>query len=509
MRGALLALLLLSTACGSTVQLSSSGVQPGMSQDGLGATSPAGGPTAPLGGSELPTGGALTPGAASQPSSQLPGASATSGTSQGAVRLGRGVTARSVKIGVAYQANLDAANKALGGDKVTSGDQVAEVTLLARDINVHGGVGGRRLEVVTYAYDAQSTQPYAVQDQAACAHFTQDVAVFAVIGAGRTAAFEQCMEKVGTAVLGADIVRFDSADLRRYAHYFDVQQLDLDRLVSAFADELTEHGWATGWDPALARPASTKAKVGIVAFDAPRYVQAVRTGLTPRLRARGLVVEDADLVLVGEPSSQADLGGPAAQVQNAVLRFVQHHVTHVVLLDSHGGLTQVFLNAADGQRYHPRYGMESGSGTQALLDGGIIRASQLAGARGLGWIPTLDLPSAANPDNGRWSSDDRRRCISLMKAGGQAFTSTNAESIALLYCDQLRLLDRALDAVPATPTLSAFTTAVEALGSGAPKASLGAASYALGKHVGVARGIEWAFDGTCACMTYGRTRDLR
>jgi hypothetical protein len=212
-------------------------------------------------------------------------------------------------------------------------------------------------------------------------------------------------------------------------------------------------------------------------------------------------------VFVREPASQSDISEAAAQVQSAVLRFAQDGVTHVVLLDTHGGITQVFLNAADAQHYYPRYGMESGSGTQALLDGGIIRASQLGGARGLGWIPSLDLPSASNPDNGKWSSDDRRRCIGLMKAGGQSFTSTNAESIALLYCDQLWLLDRALDPL-ATPTLAGLTASVESLGSRAPRASLGAASYGPGKHVGVARGVEWAFDTGCGCMTYGRTRPL-
>ena len=495
---------LLTTACGTTVPQAVGGA----TSDGLSSPSselgPAGSsPDAP--GSSLPTSHGETPVLSGvivpTPSTRV------SAPASGA--LGRGVTATTVSIGVAYQANLDAANSALGGGKITSGNQLAEVDLLVKDINTHGGIGGRRLVVAPFAYDAQSTQPYAVQDQAACAHFTDDVRVFAVVGAGLTSAFEDCMEKAGTAVLGADIVRFGGSDLRRYEHYFDVQQLDLDRLVTAFADELVQHGWASGWDTTFARPATTKAKAGVVAFDQPRYTAATRHGLVPRLRSLGVAVADSDVIFIHEPASQSDISGSAAQVQSAVLRFAQDGVTHVVLLDTHGGITQVFLNAASGQRYFPRYGMESGSGTQALLDGGIIQASQLAGARGLGWIPTLDLPSAANPDNGPWSSPDRRRCISLMKAGGQSYTSTNAESIALLYCDQLWLLDRALDAIPKAPTLQALTSAVEALGAHAPDASLGSSSYGPGKHVAVARGVEWVFDGACGCMTYGRTRVIR
>ena len=76
-----------------------------------------------------------------------------------------------------------------------------------------------------------------------------------------------------------------------------------------------------------------------------------------------------------------------------------------------------------------------------------------------------------------------------MKAGGQSFTSTNATSVALLYCDQLWLLERAL--VGRTPTLSGLTAGIEQVGTRAPSANLGAASYGPGKHVGVARGVEF------------------
>lgn len=509
-----LAAAMLLAGCGTTVPLATT-TQGTAPADGLGGgpTDAVGVPVAPGSAPNAVPGTSGNSSSASDAGRASGARSAPGGTTGAAApavpgKAGRGVTATTVTIGLAYLANLDAANSALGGEAITSGDQTAEVDLLVKDINSHGGIGGRKLLIDTFAYDAQSSQTYAVQDQAACAHFTQDAAVFAVIGAGRTSAFEQCMERAGTAVIGADIVRFDGRDLQQYPHYFDVQQLDLDRLVQALAAELAEDGWATGWSAALGKPASTKPQVGVVAFDQPRYTRAVSSGLVPSLRRHGLTVSDSDVVFVHEPASQSDISGAAAQVQSAVLRFAQDGVTHVVLLDTHGGITQVFLNAADAQHYYPRYGMESGSGTQALLDGGIIRASQLHGARGLGWIPALDLPSASNPDNGTWSSADRRRCISLMRAGGQSFTSSNAESIALLYCDQLWLLDRALETLR-TPTLDALNAAVEHLGNRAPTASLGASSYGPGKHVGVARGVEWSFDDRCSCMTYGSARSVR
>jgi ABC-type branched-subunit amino acid transport system substrate-binding protein len=501
------ALALLTAACGTTVPSAST-----TSTGDGGLSAPV--PSSPIEGSVPAPGTSL----GQLPPGQQPGAvvgPTRTGTTTGgpssrgaAAAAARGVTATTLRIGVAYQANLDAANRALGGESITVGDQVAETNILVKDINARGGLAGRRLVVDFFAYDAQSTQPYAAQDQAACQHFTQDVAVFVVIGAGLTEAFQQCMERAGTAVIGADIVRFSAADFRRYPHFFDVQELDLDRLTRALAAELLEHGWATPWDAALGRPGTGRVRAGVIAFDQPRYATAVRRDLVPALRRGGVSLTDSDVVLVQEPSSQSDIGPAAAQVQSAVLRFRQDGVSHVVLLDTHGGITQVFLNAAEAQRYRPRYGMGSGSGTQALLDGGIIRAEQLAGARGLGWIPMLDLPASGNHDDGRWSSWDRRRCLSLMRAGGQSFTSSNASSVALLYCDQLWLLERALTH-PAGLTLASLTAGIEALGSRAPSASLGAASYGPAKHVAVARGVEWSFAAACSCMVYGRSRVIR
>jgi hypothetical protein len=512
-----IALLLGTVACGSTVTQRAAlvGTSPAATSDGLAAPGAGGAGTTTSGLGSVPglaaSGSGGTPPNGGAPATAA--GSAVTGSAGGtalpqAARGGPGVTASTLRIGLAYQANLDAANRALGGGRITSGDQTAEVELLVKDINAHGGVGGRKLSVDVFAYDAQSAQPYAAQDQDACTHFTQDAHVFAVLGAGLTSTFEQCMEKAGTAVLGADIVRFSARDFARYPHFVDVQELDLDRLLGALVTELASDGWSSGWDTSLGRAAAGRAKLGVVAFDRPPFADGVHHQLVPLLRRNGLAIDDADVVLVQEPSSQSDISGAAAQVQNAVLRFRQDAVTHVILLDTHGGITQVFLNAADAQHYFPRYGMESGSGTQALLDAGIIRAADLAGARGLGWIPTLDLPSAANPDNGPWSGDDRRRCVALMRAGGQSFTSTNAESIALLYCDQLWLLDRALDGVPQPPTVDALMNAVEGIGNRAPAASLGLASYAPGKHVAVARGMDWYFDAACGCMAYGRSRTI-
>lgn len=515
----LMPLLLLAAGCGTTV-VPVPGTDPAIAAgaDGLGGqVEQAGAPASGSGlGTQGPASAALAePGAApgqavttAVPGQSAPGTSVKAGT--GPHGAGPGVTPTAVTVGVAYTANIDAANRALGGDKITSGDQVANTEVLVRDINARGGLAGRRLVVDFFAYDAQSSEPYDSQDQAACAHFTQDVRVFAVIGAGLTSNFQQCMERAGGSVIGADIVRFDRADFTRYPHFYDVQEIELDTLMTALAGRLVEDDYFTGWDAALGRPGPGRATVGVVAFDEPRFRSAVRQRLVPSLAGKGVTVSDDNLVFVQPPASSSDIGQAATQLQSAVLRFRQNGVGHVILVDTHGGITQVFLKAADSQGYYPRYGMESGSGTQALLDARIITARQLNGATGLGWIPTLDLPAGDNPLDGPYSGADRRRCLALMKAGGQQFTSTNAESIALLYCDQVWLLERAVGSSGAALTRAGLRTGIERLGARAPAANLGSASYGPGKHFGVARAFRWTFQADCDCMTYqGRAQEIR
>lgn len=510
--------LLAVSGCGSTAvdQFGAGDLTHGVSPDGLGSPLTAGTGAAASTGAG-PTGGTGTlpsglPAQGSTAASRVSSPGADGGTKPGpeTVRATRSVTTTTVAIGLTYQAALDAANRAVGGEGISSGDQVAEANLLVKDINAHGGLAGRRVDLRVFAYDAQSAEPYDAQDQAACSHFTQDVPVFAVIGAGLTSNFQQCMEAAGTTVIGASIVRFGQRDFTRFPHYYDVQSIELDRLMLALADRLLTDSYFSPWDAALGRPGTAKATVGVVAFDEPRFSSAVRDRLLPTLARGGAVVEAKNVILIAKPGSQADVGPAAAQLQSAVLRFRQNNVQHVILIDVSGGITQVFLNQAASQGYYPRYGMESGSGTQALLDAGIISSRQLAGASGLGWIPTLDLPVGVGTSRPAYSSADQRRCLALMKAGGQSFTSTNAASIALLYCDQFWLLQRAIGQSSAALSLSGLQAAVEALGTRAPAANLGTASYSSGKHFGVARGFQWVFDDECGCMSYpGRTQQIR
>jgi hypothetical protein len=134
------------SGCGSTAARQPSLIAGGTSAtggDGLG-----GPPNSAIPGSDLvsagqsgnATGGpSRTAGAAALvPGAQAPGPDGRTLGDQApnsAPVTSRGVTATTVTVGIAYQANLDAANRALGGNKVTSGNQVDEAKILVRAIN--------------------------------------------------------------------------------------------------------------------------------------------------------------------------------------------------------------------------------------------------------------------------------------------------------------------------------------------------------------------------------------
>jgi hypothetical protein len=102
-------------------------------------------------------------------------ATSTSSGSSGSTALGQGVTADAIKIGFSY---LDLETLAKSGIiKIDHGPYEQIITALVNDVNAHGGVNGRKLELVTAKYS-----PIGNTDQlAACTKLTEDDKAFAVL----------------------------------------------------------------------------------------------------------------------------------------------------------------------------------------------------------------------------------------------------------------------------------------------------------------------------------------
>jgi hypothetical protein len=413
------------------------------------------------------------------------------------------VTATTINLGVLYVSNYDQANANNGGASITGGDPLTEAQLVVREINAHGGIAGRRIVPTYVGYDRTSNLPSTAQDQAACSKLTQDHHVFAVLGAGLTLNLRACVEKAGGIDVGTSIVE-DNADVfRRYPHYVDVQAIDTNEFASTLVRVLVRHKWGSGWNATTGTPAAKQTKVGVVAYNTAAFRDAITHQLLPSLRSAGMPVSDSDVVYINVPAAITDDAAAATALQGALLRFSQHGVNHVIVGDYNGALTQLLMIDAQTQGYRPRYAVGSGSGLEAYLEGGLVPRQQLVGTVGLGWLPMLDLAARDNPDSGRYSSAARRSCLALMRHGGQIFTSSNAKSIALLYCDQFHVLQQTLHSFRhRAVNRDVFMSAINHLGTSVASASLGVASFGPNKHFAAARAWAWEYSGACTCMRY-------
>ena len=193
---ALLAAISLLAACGSTVPLAKRQQAARAASTGDGVEVVAGGDEFAADGTELAAGPAAGGSSGRTGATTRTGASASkTATASASTKVGPGVDADKLRIGLAYAVNAGAANAALGATGITTGDVKAEYQIVIDDINAHGGLSGRKLEPVWHEVDANSTATYDTLEQQACDNWTQDNNVFAATGGGET--LLQCLHNRG------------------------------------------------------------------------------------------------------------------------------------------------------------------------------------------------------------------------------------------------------------------------------------------------------------------------
>ena len=429
----------------------------------------------------------------------------SSSTTGGPAPLGHdgpGVTATTITIGVLYSQNAAAANAALGAGGVKTADPVASTRILFDDINRHGGVAGRRLLLVTYGVDPQSTQPYAQSAQAVCSYFTEDHKVFALIDgapfAGRGA--RTCLNKHGVLYLGGTLLTDDAF----VANELDALSLTWSHLYARLPSVLGEQHWFGGWNYATAAPGTLPVRVGVLTVDSPSLAHAVDRVLVPGLRAQGHAPAAAEVIKIAPPGGFTDDGAVVAAIHAAVLRFRSDGVSHVILTDSNASMSLLFQNDAYSQRYFPRLGGSSGNGWQALLTAGSLRAQTLAGAVGMGWSPLLDLPysGAYGPE----ANATRRACFDLFARAGTHAQDGNSASGMAAACDIAYLLPRALRGYHGPVDRAAVIRLVGRLGTSYPSAGTLGLRFGPDKRDGVGAYRPWAFQSGCQCFAYVGSR---
>lgn len=495
-----LVLPLVLTGCGTTVpvtqQVSAGGSTSGSTlagdepaSAGLGAV-----PAGP--GSPQAQPGRAVPGAPGAAiSTTKPGRSITPGRTPGAAQVpltGRGWTKDVVYVGVTTNQDVSTAANAVGVASLDSGDQKAEAEAAIAALNARGGLFGRRL--VGIYLDIPTTQDSNTSAQAACSSFTQDNTVVAVVNGALendNDNFRTCMAKAGVPVLALGGQPFDDkvfSDAKGY--YGNVIAPSWNRLAPALVSALTDDGWFSGWDTNLGAPGTAAVKVGLLAQDNPRG-RRVAALITRALAAKGHA--PASTVYYASEGTSLQSEGLTA-LQSAVTRFRSDGVTHVISADQ---FLVFFQSAAESQRYRPRYGVNSLNAPSTLM-ASTAPAAQMAGASGLGYVPSLDVDAAQEPPMGEATAF----CRAAMRRAGLNYSGKRfADGYSLAYCDALRLVVEAATAGGGL-TGPQVLDGIERLGRSFSPASTFRSGLGRGARSlpGAGRVLRWTTG--CGCFAY-------
>jgi hypothetical protein len=396
-----------------------------------------------------------------------------------------GVTKNTVKLGVEYisTAELGAFANAAGVDAVGQTDMLQAYQAAAAAVNKAGGVaGGRRLVIVPR--QRSTSESNATASQRTCAAFTEDDRVLlANLFYAQGSPSVQCLTSRGVVAIGGAAVEGGSQrDFQRFGgRYVSPGTVDTITAARGYVEGLLRQGFVTKSN-----------KVGLLWFDFADFREAKDRGLLPALKAGGLALtSDYRATYNG---SASDLGSIASQMQNAVLKFRSEGIDRVLTLDYQGTLQYFFMTSAENQGYRPKYGLATWSDAEFLRANGS--AAQLAGSKGIGWMPGYDLAVRQLPVD-----EPKRRCLVAMKAAGVPPLEAQTDTlIQLRACEEVffaeRLLNTAADLSP-----RGLTAAAAALGK-QPSYVGFADQFSASKLWGASAYRDLAFDSSCSCFAY-------
>lgn len=368
---------------------------------------------------------------------------------------GPGVTPTAIYVGESWDPNVATADATIGAASGDPGDVHAETNAMISYINDHGGVAHRKLVAVWH--QISTSDDASTSAEATCQAWTHDNKVFVLSGGNFTGAgtlMDECAKREGgIELVGGSITMQTTAVEAQYPASFDLNGLSNDRAMRYTVAGLSQLGYL-----------AAGARVGIVTWDDPFFRYGVTHDAAPALSALGF--DHVPVAYVSSPSSYGDLAATSAAVSNAVLKF-SSTVDHVIIFDGASGvtgggiLTLEWMQQAHSQHYRPRYGLDSGSGFNALA--GDLPADQLVNSVGVGWMPALEQTS--QDFDAMKKPAQAELCKRLMEKAGQQATSANAVANQLGICDYYFLLKQALDGVQGPLNQLTAVAALNAIGT--------------------------------------------
>lgn len=395
----------------------------------------------------------------------------------------RGVDGDTVKVGFIVAENQAEAQAKLGTTGITFVDHQTLVTTLVDDINGRGGLGGKQIVPVLRVIDQLTDTDPAAIASATCATFTEDNEVYAVLSINDPGAeVLACLNAAGVPLIASSGATFSFADQGVYDAnplYFNPSGISLDRAAKALVEGLTTAGFFT-----------PDAKVGLVRLTSPEFDAATTNSLEPALAAAG--VTPVEIAALASIKTSDDIARFSTEAAASVLKMKEAGVTHLVFFESGGAAPFFFLQNAASQGFAPLLGFSSLSGGQTLVQ------NIKTGGTNVAWSPIGEVPDAAQLPE----SAAATRCLDLIDSTRAVFTSANASSETLRFCDSMWLLEAGVAAAGDLVAASDLAAAIEGLGDTYQSPAALKSVFGSGQHDGVAEYYITDYDSGCGCNKY-------
>lgn len=405
------------------------------------------------------------------------------------------VVAQNGPISIGFEtSDINTYAKTLGIENASSGDTKAQVSAIVDYINHRGGLAGHQIKVVYYeASTAEQLNDPSAVDEAACAAWTQDAHVAAVVDGGQDDDLLSCLAKSGTPLIdagsqwGLDGIPDYRATYAKYPNFFNVAAMfgeTYDRISIA---RLVARHFFSSWDTFNGGPGTAPMKLGLETYDdgTGRAAEMIRS-VSANLARYGIRLTDTFLV-------SGDLAQRESQQQSAVLRFRADGITHVM-----GNVGLPFFETAKSQHYYPRYFVPIALEVLASS----APADELNGSFGESFVPAFDVAQDPGPPTVATTL-----CEKIMKSAGQdPAWGTTLEAMEA-ECDGFFFLQAALRADGGLLTAPDLQRGFNALGSTVPSAETWTTFFGPNQHASaqVLRDLE--FRDSCTCYIYTSTQN--
>ena len=491
----LLAGAVLLTSCGSTVAVRSQV----LGNDGLGGgagtqdpgTSVTSGSGSTSGGSGL-VGGTSTTGTGTSGGATTGSGSQTAGTVPVGPSAPAGTRVTSpLSIGVVLTATSNAEAFGVSFGNTYSERQVDDAVI--NSLNAHGGLAGRKV-VPVYAQTDTGSSNWETDFSAACATFTQDHHVVAVLGYvfNYFRSFEGCLSAKGIPHLSTGFNVPDREELARFPLQLDLDVPTIDRrgllkLVGGAQDQVL----------------TSKNRIGLLTDTCPGTPSSLEHVFLPAASKLGLKV--VKTVSISCPNGNADSAGAVRALQSAVLSFASANVDRVILhASSEGPALLLFSLSAESQGYRPTYVVSSLANLEALR--AEFPANQIGNIHGYGWMPTQDVPPRDYPKPNAL----QQRCLALLKSASIRPSAGPDYYYAYNFCESLFVYEQALLKTGGDSEGRRVVSAVKGLGTSFASLTNDGGSAFDPSHPDAPRSMRHLlYAGSCSCFRYtGPTRAI-